>query len=141
MSETEFRGRPRVVMNMNVVASQRDVLGERRDHIRSDSSLSLERGEELIEIRKHIQIIDNRWVGNRVEVSIALRCRPLITSDEWRKMIVGGLIPDDWEQLNARESNGQWRVLENAGWITQRPAPGVTEEGSDEELYKEKSIP
>ena len=29
-----------------------------------------------------------------------------------------------------KEPNGQWRILENAGFITPRPAPGVDEEGN-----------
>ena len=52
MSDTEYCDSPRVVLNVNVVALQRDVLKERRDHIRSDTTLLMERGEELLEIRK-----------------------------------------------------------------------------------------
>ena len=49
-------------------------------------------------------------------------------------MIAIGKIADDWEQWNGKEPNDQWQALENAGFITesgsQRPAPGVDEEGS-----------
>ena len=45
-------------------------------------------------------------------------------------MIVTGHIPDDWEQWNEREPNDQWQILENAGFITPRPAPGVADEGN-----------
>ena len=93
---------------MYFVALQRDVLEERRDHIRSGPELLLGKGEEMIELRKKIQIFDNRWVRNRVKDSIDLRRIPLITSDEWGRMVVGGLIPDSWGRWDEREPNGQW---------------------------------
>ena len=115
---------------MNVVALQRDVLKERRDHIRSEHTLSMERGEDLLEIRKQMQIVDSKWMSIRWKEEIDLRCRPSIASDERRRMIVGGQMIDDWEQRNDREPNGQWQILESAGFITPRPAPGVDEEGN-----------
>ena len=42
--DTEYRYSPRVVLNVNVVDSQRDVLKGRRDHIRPDHTLLMERG-------------------------------------------------------------------------------------------------
>ena len=84
LSDTEYWDSPRVVLNMNVVALQRDVLKGRRDHIRSDTTLLMGRGGELLEIRKQIRIIDSKWSSTRWKEDIDSRCRPLITSDEWR---------------------------------------------------------
>ena len=66
----------------------------------------------------------------RWKEEIDSRCRPLITSDEWRKLIVKGRVTDDWERRNERDPNGKWRILGNAGFITLRPHPGVDEEGN-----------
>ena len=61
----------------------------------------------------------------------------MITSDEWRKLIVTKQNVDDWELWNAKESNDQWHALGSIGYIREtgslRPAPGVNEEGSDED--------
>ena len=69
--------------------------------------------------------MSSRW-GEEVD----LKSRPLITSDEWGTLNINGHITEDWEQWNEKDPNGQWRVLENAGMITQRPAPGVAEDGN-----------
>ena len=86
------------------------------------------RSEELMEIRKKIQLIDNKWMSTRFKEEVDLESRPLITIDEWRKLTAHGHIDEDWEQRNEKDPNGQWQVLENAGMITLRPAPGVDEE-------------
>ena len=131
MTDTEYWDAPRVMLNMNVAALQRDVLKGRRDQIRWDRTLLMERSGELLEIRKRIQIIDNnKWMGTRWKEGVDLKSRPLIASDEWRKLIVNGHITEDWEQWNEKEPNDQWQVLENAGMITLRLAPGVAEGGN-----------
>ena len=48
--DTKYWELPRVVMSMNVVALQRDVLKERRDHIRPGPTLLMGSPEELLEI-------------------------------------------------------------------------------------------
>ena len=129
-TDTKYWDAPRVKLSLNLVALQRDVLKQRRDKIRWGPILFMGRSEELLEIRKRIQIIDNKWMSTRFKEDIDLRSLPLITSDEWGKLIVNGHIDEDWERWNAKESNGQRQVLENAGMITLRPAPGAAEEGS-----------
>ena len=47
LSDTEYWDSPRVVLNVNVVALQRDVLKERRDHIRSEPTLLVEKGGRI----------------------------------------------------------------------------------------------
>ena len=127
----------KVALDMNLVALQRDVLKERRDRLKSDPTLTHDRKEELMEIRKQIQIIDCKWSRSRQRDDLDVRKRPLITSDEWRKLIVAKQIVDDWEQWNGKESNDQWYALERIGCLEevgpQRPAPGVAEEGSGED--------
>lgn len=65
--------------------------------------------------------------------------RPLITVDEWRKLIFTKTIENDWDVWNEKESSEQWYALESIGSLqetgTLGPAPGVAEEGSDEDAY------
>ena len=90
----------------------------------------------MSEIRTQIQIIDSKWSSCRQRTQIDVRQRPLITSDEWRKLRVAKTIEDDWGLWNEKGPTEQWHALESIGCISQRPAPGVAEEGSDEEAYK-----
>ena len=64
----------------------------------------------------------------------------MITGDEWRKLIVTKTIVDDWDLWNGKESNEQWHALASIGCLresgTLRPAPGVAEEGSDEDAFR-----
>ena len=98
------------------------------------------RSEELKEIRSQIQILDSKWSRCRQRDKIDVRQRPLISSDEWRKLIVTKTIEDDWGIWNKKESNEQWHALASIGYLrepgTLRPAPGVDEEGSDEDAFK-----
>ena len=84
LPDTEDWDLPRVVMSMKVVYLQRDVLEERQDHIRSDHTLLMERGAELLEMRKQIRIIDGGRVIIWWKEGVGSRCRHLITSDERR---------------------------------------------------------
>ena len=127
-TDTEYWEAPRVKLSLNVVALQRDVLKQRRDQIRGDPILFMERSGELLGVRKQIQFIGNKRMSTRWKEEEDLKSRPSIKSDEWRKLIVHGHIDEDWEQRNEKDPNGQWQVLENAGMITLRPAPGVDEE-------------
>ena len=69
-----------------------------------------------------------------------MRKRPLITSDEWRKLIVAKTIVDDWDLWNEKESGEQWHALASIGCLrepgTLRPAPGEAEDGSDEDAFR-----
>ena len=102
LSDTEYWDWPRVVLNMNVVVLQRDLLKERRDHIRSEPTSLMGGVEELLGIRKQIQIIDSRWVNIRWKGEIDLRCRPLIAIDEWRKN-------DRWGTHYRRSGTMEWK--------------------------------
>merc|ERR1712114_129391 len=129
----------KVILKMNVVALQRDVLKERRSRIVLDPILLEERSEELKEIRKQLQMLDSRWSRCRVRKQVNVNQRPLITGDEWRKLIFTKTIEDDWDLWNEKESSEQWHALESIGSLqetgTLGPAPGVADEGSDEDAY------
>ena len=64
----------------------------------------------------------------------------MISSDEWGKLIVTKTIGDDWDIWSKMESNEQRHALASIGYLrepgTLRPAPGVAEEGSDEDAFK-----
>ena len=65
--------------------------------------------------------------AEREREDLDVRQRPLITGDEWRKLIVAKTIVDDWDLWNEKESNEQWHALESIGCLpetgSQRPAP------------------
>merc|ERR1712112_568159 len=58
---TGYWNSEKVVLKINVVAMQRDVLKERRSRIIYDPIMLEERREELMEIRKQLQMLDSRW--------------------------------------------------------------------------------
>ena len=138
--ETGYWTSQKIVVGVNLVALQRDVLKERRERIKANPTLVNERSEELSEIRAQIQILDSKWSRCRQREDIDARQRPLISSDEWRKLIVTKTIGDDWDLWNEKGSNEQWHALARIGYLrepgTLRPAPGVAEEGSDEDAFK-----
>ena len=137
---TGFWNSEKVVLKIHLVALQRDVLTERRDRIRFDPSKMEEKSEELMEIRMQLQMVDSQWSKCRVRGRINVKQRPLITANEWRKMIFMQIIENDWDSWNEKESSEQWHALERIGSLreagTLRPAPGVAEEGSDEDAYR-----
>ena len=108
MVDTECWEAPRAKISLNVVALRREVLKERREQIRWDPTLMLERSGELLEIRKQIQIVDRKRMSSRWEEEVDLTSRPLITSDEWRTLTINGHITEDWERWNEKDPNGQW---------------------------------
>ena len=119
--------------------AERDVLKERRSRIIFDPILLEERRDELKDIRKQLQMLDSRWSRCRVRGQVNVNQRPLITGDEWRKLIFTKTIENDWDLWNEKESSEQWHALESIGSLqetgTLGPAPGVAEEGSDEDAY------
>merc|ERR1712112_711444 len=125
----------KVILKANVLALQRDVLKERRSRIVLDPILLEERSEELKDIRKQLQMLDSRWGRCRVRKQVNVNQRPLITGDVWRKLIFTRTIENDWDLWNEKESSEQWDALERIGSVTQGPAPGAAEEGSDEDAY------
>ena len=129
--ETEFWESPRIKLFLNVVALQRDVLKERREVIRWDPQLMRDCKGELLEIRKQIQIIDVKWMGTRYREEVDVNSRPLISIDEWGVLTINGQITENWEQWNGKDPKDQWQVLDKAGMITQRPAPGAADEGTN----------
>ena len=113
LEETGSWGAPRVLLNMNVLALQRDVLkGDEIISYRTPRCLWKEAANYL-RFEKQIQIIDSKCVGTRWREDVDLRCRPLITSDEWRKLIVTGQIADDWEKWSEKEQmiNGKLLIM------------------------------
>ena len=76
----------KIVLRLDLVALQRDVLKEGMVQIRFEPGVEKEREEELSEIRTQIQIIDSKWSRCRLRGQLDVRQRPLISSDEWRKL-------------------------------------------------------
>ena len=99
-----------------------------------------EKGEELVEIRKQLQMIDSQRSRCRVRERINVNQRPLISGDEWRKLKFLKVIENDWDKWNEKESGEQWHALGSVGFLLEagalRPAPGVADEGSDEDAYR-----
>ena len=58
--------------------------------------------------------------------------RPLITGDEWRKLIFTKTIENDWDLWNEKESSEQWHALERIGSLQET---GTLGEGSDEDAF------
>ena len=82
---TGFWNTEKVVLKLNIAALQRDVLKDRRDRIIFDPSMLGGKREELVEIRKQLQMVDSQRSWCRVREQINVNQRPLITGDEWGK--------------------------------------------------------
>ena len=93
-----------------------------------------------MEIRKQLQMLDSRWSRCRVRGQVNVNQRPLITADEWRKLIFNKTIENDWDLWNEKEPRDQWYALECIGSLQETgalgPAPGVADEGSDEDAFR-----
>ena len=63
----------RVVLNINLVALQIDVLKGRRGRIKSDPTLVNERRDEVMGIRKQVQILDSKWSSSRQREDLDVR--------------------------------------------------------------------
>ena len=71
-----------------------------------------------------------KWMSSRYREEVDMKSRPLISSDEWRVLTINGHITENWGQWNEKDPIDQWQVLDKAGIITQRPAPGAADEGN-----------
>ena len=73
MPDTGHWNSQKIVLNVNLVALQRDVLKGRRDGIKEDPTLMRDRSEELSEIRTLIQIVESKWSMCRQRENIDVR--------------------------------------------------------------------
>ena len=66
---------------------------------------------ELLDVRRQIRTIDSKWLRTRFSDDVDVNCRPLITSDEWGKLVVMQFANGNWEEWNGGDSKYQWIIL------------------------------
>ena len=98
---------------------------------------------ELLEVRRQIRMIYSKWLRTRFVDDVDVNCRPLITSDEWGKLVVMQFANGNWGEWNERDSKYQWGILDCAGCLSGKPTEGgeISDDGAiDREEFTRGSL-
>ena len=90
-------------------------LKSRREGFKQDDQLLRSRADELADVRRQIEVIDNEWARTRWRDEIDVNTSPMVTGVEWSALLVRG--NTDWGKWGVLESNAQWSEMAKANLL------------------------